>query len=349
MGTLDHSVNPETIYQNKNRANLSPLDIGFERAWANRGNRLKQCCDFAREYNKYKALDDETKAEVDREMSAEENEILEQEREAILADWWRYYPNQFAPERFIHRVYTAGRLSTGSYSFSFIYFYPPSYIRKMSTALLVHHGGFWSPWSTLVLPGPPWSTFLSDEEAGNGLEDSDEVYGEEMIYKEEKEEEETDNDNGGNENDDDYHNDKEQEGSSHSLSQSENSDVDMIGAGEISGSSLGRASRDLDHSHSVSSTGELYSDAVENHFRTATQEIGERLLGRAMTPKDFFTSPEDQQDRIEHIITKRKEDAKEQGIDLEEMDRIDREMDRQALLNLSRQQFPHPVKKKSEK
>jgi len=65
-----------------------------------------------------------------------------------------------------------------------------------------------------------------------------------------------------------------------------------------------------------------------------------------MTPKDFFTSPEDQHDSIESFVTQRKrfltgnarlmidlqaagrEDAEEQGIDIEEMDRIDREMDR---------------------
>jgi len=32
---------------------------------------------------------------VDQEMMVEENEVLEQERVAILADWRRYYPNQF--------------------------------------------------------------------------------------------------------------------------------------------------------------------------------------------------------------------------------------------------------------
>jgi len=71
-----------------------------------------------------------------------------------------------------------------------------------------------------------------------------------------------------------------------------------------------------------------------------------------MTPKDFFTSPEDQQDSIKNIVTKRerflagnarliidleaagREDAEEQGIDIDEMDRIDREMDRQAVLNM---------------
>ncbi|PUU72835.1 hypothetical protein B9Z19DRAFT_1136569 [Tuber borchii] len=71
-GAHGHSVNSKTIGWNKNRANLSPLETALE-------------C----------VLDDKTKAEVDREMIAEENEILEQECEAILADWRRYYPNQF--------------------------------------------------------------------------------------------------------------------------------------------------------------------------------------------------------------------------------------------------------------
>jgi len=65
-----------------------------------------------------------------------------------------------------------------------------------------------------------------------------------------------------------------------------------------------------------------------------------------MTPKDFITSPDDQQDSIENILTKRKrflagnarliidleaaarEDAEEQGIDIEQIDRIGREKDR---------------------
>jgi len=85
-----------------------------------------------------------------------------------------------------------------------------------------------------------------------------------------------------------------------------------------------------------------------------------------MTPKDFFTSPEDQQDSIENIVTKRKrflacnarlindleaaawEEAEEQGIDIEEMDRIDHEMDRQALLNMASQHFSHRVKQEPE-
>jgi len=46
----------------------------------------------------YQALDDETKAQVDQEMIVEENEVLEQERGAILADWRRYYPNQFSDD-----------------------------------------------------------------------------------------------------------------------------------------------------------------------------------------------------------------------------------------------------------
>jgi len=90
------------------------------------------------------------------------------------------------------------------------------------------------------------------------------------------------------------------------------------------------------------------------------------MLGLAMTPKDLITSPEDQQDSIANIVTKRKlflarnacliidleaaarEDAEEQGIDIEEMDSIDREMDRQALLNIASQHVPHRVKQEPE-
>jgi len=85
-----------------------------------------------------------------------------------------------------------------------------------------------------------------------------------------------------------------------------------------------------------------------------------------MILKDFFTSPEDQQDTIENIVTMRKrflagnahlisdleaagrEDAEEQGIDIEEIDRIDREMNRQALLNIASQHFPRGVKHEPE-
>ena len=94
-GALGNSQNPETIRRNQHRASLTPLETAFERARANRGNRLKQRRDFARKYDDYNALDETDKAEVDRAMIAEENEILEQERIAILADWRRYYPNQF--------------------------------------------------------------------------------------------------------------------------------------------------------------------------------------------------------------------------------------------------------------
>jgi len=94
-GALGHSVNPETIGWNEHRASLTPLETAFERARANRGNCLKQRRDFARRYDEYQALDDETKARVDQEMIVDENEVLEQERVANLADWRRYYPNQF--------------------------------------------------------------------------------------------------------------------------------------------------------------------------------------------------------------------------------------------------------------
>ena len=97
-GALGHSQSPETIRRNQHRASLMPLETAYERARANRGNRLKQHRDFARKYDDYKALDEADKAEVDREMIAEENQILEQERAAILADWKRYYPNQFGQD-----------------------------------------------------------------------------------------------------------------------------------------------------------------------------------------------------------------------------------------------------------
>jgi len=85
-GALGDSVNPETIHRNEHRASLTPLETAFEHARANRGNRLKQRRDFARRYDEYQALDDETKAQVDQEMIVEQNEVLEQERVAILAD-----------------------------------------------------------------------------------------------------------------------------------------------------------------------------------------------------------------------------------------------------------------------
>jgi len=94
-GALGHSVNPETIRRNEHRASLTPLETAFECARANRGNSLKQRRDFAPRYDEYQALDDETKAQVDQEMIVMENEVLEQEGVAILADWRRYYPNQF--------------------------------------------------------------------------------------------------------------------------------------------------------------------------------------------------------------------------------------------------------------
>jgi len=86
-GTLGHSVNPETIQRNEHRASLTLVETAFECAKVNRGNRLKQRCDFAQRYDEYQALDNETKAQVDQEMIVEENEVLEQERVAILADW----------------------------------------------------------------------------------------------------------------------------------------------------------------------------------------------------------------------------------------------------------------------
>jgi len=142
--------------------------------------------------------------------------------------------------------------------------------------------------------------------------------------------------------------------------------VHMTDEGETSGSALGSRMRDLGRPDSASSPRGVYSDAAEHRFRASTQEIGKRLLGRVMTSQDFFTSPEDKQDSITNIVTKRKrflagnarliiylkaaarDDAEEQGINIEEMDRIDREMNRQALLNMTSQHFPHHVKQELE-
>ncbi|PUU80000.1 hypothetical protein B9Z19DRAFT_1124330 [Tuber borchii] len=380
-GAHGHSVNPEMIRRNKNRANLSPLETPFERS------------------DEYQVLNDETKAEVDQEMIAEANEILEQERKVILADWRQYYPNQVdsppnspAPSlnpspKFIHgSTLPAGSppnappspsststllltLQVRGHSFTMhgaAGFLVPAGIEpavgltraatfgtshtrelilgrtRLKITLGRRNPGTNRPQGTHTSPSIPtggedrtseyqltaedmegdldmtvgedelnekysplidwvkpvgglwpnvevyeeWKEdeedqdvdfmdlYESDEEDGNGSEDSEEIYGEEMIYEEEEQEEEEIDDNGDNNNDDEYNNDGDGDRSSHSLSWSENGDVEMIEA--------------------------------ENLFWASTQEIEERLLGWAMTPKDFFTSSEDQQDRIEHIISKRK-------------------------------------------
>jgi len=140
----------------------------------------------------------------------------------------------------------------------------------------------------------------------------------------------------------------------------------MTDEGGTSGTGLGSRMRDLGRPDSASTSRGLDGDAAEHGFRASTQPIRLRLLGRAMTQKDFFTSLEAQQHSIENIVTKRKrflagnarliidletaarEDAEEQGIDIEEMDSIDREMDRQVLLNMAGQHFPHRVKQEPE-
>ena len=63
--------------------------------------------------------------------------------------------------------------------------------------------------------------------------------------------------------------------------------------------------RDLGRPDSASSSRALCGDGAEDHFRDSTQEIAGLLLGWAITPRDFFTSPEAQQDSIENIVTKR--------------------------------------------
>jgi len=196
--------------------------------------------------------------------------------------------------------------------------------------------------------------YESGDEGGNGSEDSDEVYGEEEIDEDDEQDVE-----GEEEDVEDEQEDVEgwEEG---------DDDVYMTDEGETSGSGLASRMRDLGGPDSASSSHDLYGDAAEHHFRAITQEIGVRPPGRAMTPKDFFQSPEDQPDSIENIVTKRKrflagnarliidleaaarEDAEEPGIDIEEMDTMDGEMDRQALLNMASKHFPHCLKQEPE-
>jgi len=140
----------------------------------------------------------------------------------------------------------------------------------------------------------------------------------------------------------------------------------MADKGETSGSGLGSRMRHLGRPDSASGSRGLYGDLAEYGFSRRREETGERLLGRAMTRKDFFTSPEDQRESIENIVTKSKcflagnphliidleatggEDAEEHEIDIQEIDRIDREIDRHALLNMGSQHFPHCVKQELE-
>ncbi|RPA88422.1 hypothetical protein L873DRAFT_1927453, partial [Choiromyces venosus 120613-1] len=146
---------------------------------------------------------------------------------------------------------------------------------------------------------------------------------------------------------------------------SEDEDVDIGGMVESYSSGLGQGKRrmsDSDQPESTSSACRLYGEAAKNHFRASTQEIGEALLTSAMTAKDFFVSQEEQWDNIERITTERRqfcasntrliidlevaawEDAEEQGINLEEMDEIDHEMDRLALYNMASQRSPRHVR-----
>ncbi|RPA88434.1 hypothetical protein L873DRAFT_1849712 [Choiromyces venosus 120613-1] len=509
-GALGHSVNPETICRNEHRANLTPLETGFERAWASRGNRLKQRRAYARSYPDYLELDADVQAEVDQAMVAEENEILEQERWAILKDWQQYYPNQFdenglplanlpipietptlpgspvavvnpSPKlqptvrikNLLERVAKRPRSNmTGSTSFASSSMAPPppspqapqaspdasrpwaslrqrscsfrvrgaEQIRSITLSILSRAGSLLGSITVLLraattiasdsTAGEPISkrtrlgigqgrrdssasmaqstraslsmptsgkdsTFeyrlmkedmegdlgmtvreeefdaksrplidwvkpveclmpnaevyeeceededvdfvdlYESDEASNGGEDSDdEVYSEEDGQQEHDEEEEEDDDEMGDEVEEPVY-------LSQTFIKSEDGDVNMMGMGDPG----------------------LYGDEAQNRFRASTQEIGEWLLGRAMTPKDFFTCPEEQEDSIEHIVSKRRwflagnacllvdleaatrEDAAEQGINLEEMDKIDCEMDRLAVLNMASQQFRRHIKK----
>ena len=165
--------------------------------------------------------------------------------------------------------------------------------------------------------------YESGDEGGNGSEDCAEVYGEEEIDEDDEENVESEQ--------------QDVEGEQQDVEGWEegDDDVHMTDEGKTSSSGLGSRMRDLGLPDSASSSRGLYGDAAEHRFCASTQEIAERLLGWAMTPKDFFTRPEDQQDSIENIFTQTKrylagntrliidliaagrEDAEEQGIDIE--------------------------------
>ncbi|KAG0128949.1 hypothetical protein HOY82DRAFT_541140 [Tuber indicum] len=471
-GALGRSVNPETIRRNEQRASLTHLETAFERARANRGNRLKQSRAFAKSYSDYLELVADVKAEVDQAMIEEENEILEEECWAILVDWRQYYPNQFdekglplanppipievptppAPRRssppvglmrrgLSLRVKAAGRVTSATGSASsgagdFLESVPAlsraATVASNSTAKeaffkrtrlrigLGRDSGAGMAQSTREsLSRPPRAegstseyrltqedmegdldTTVSEEEvdtrgrplidwvkpvewllpnagvyeeweedeededvdfvdlyesaddAGSGEDSDDRVYGEDS-------EDEWDEEERGGEDEED----EEMEEEESQTLKSEDGDIDMMGIEESSGVGWGEGRVRPRRPNSNSSLHGLYGEEAENHFRASTQEIGEWLLGQAMTPKDFFTSPEEQQNNIQHIVSKRRrflarnarllvdleaaarEDDLEQGINLEEMDDIDREMDRLALLNMASQQFPRRVKK----
>jgi len=74
---------------------LTSLETALKHARAKRDNHLKQCRYLARRSDEHQGVDDETKVQVDQEIILEENEVLEQERAAILADWGPSYPNLF--------------------------------------------------------------------------------------------------------------------------------------------------------------------------------------------------------------------------------------------------------------
>jgi len=141
----------------------------------------------------------------------------------------------------------------------------------------------------------------SGDKGGNSSEDSDVVYGEEEINEDDEEDVEGQQEDVEGEQEDVEGEQEDVEGWEEG-----DDDVHMTDEVETSGSGLGSTMRDLGRPDSASSSHGLYGDAAEHHFHASTQEIGERLLGRAMTPKDFFTSPEDQQYSIENIVTKRK-------------------------------------------
>jgi len=101
---------------------------------------------------------------------------------------------------------------------------------------------------------------------GNGSEDSDEVYGEEEIDKDDEEDVEREEDDLEGEQEDREGEQEDVEGGEEG-----DDDVHMTDEGETSSSGLGIRMRDIGRPDSASSSRGLYGDAGEHRFRASTQ------------------------------------------------------------------------------
>ena len=199
----------------------------------------------------------------------------------------------------------------------------------------------------------------SEDENSNSLEYSDKVYGDE-INTEEEDQKKNKNESGDQGERDRKEGERKEEARqekdkySQASTNSKHGDIYMTGAEETYPLSLSRREEDLNRSGFACSSGELSQVTAQKRFSASTQEIKEQLYEQAMTARDFCGSSKEKWDRVQCIAARRRhkvagsaqfmvaveaaarKDAEHLGIDLEEMDRIDREMDRLTLLNAAR-------------